>query len=221
MTVKSPDTGNKVLASTITSASAGNNCAGGSTDPRCATSATVLVPGLTIALTANTASTTPGATVGYTVTVTNSGQTAQAGAVVTDSLAGVLSDASYNSDASATNGQRVVRQPGPDLDRGPGGGGDCDGHLLGDGQEPRPGDKLLVDKVTSAAAGSNCPAGGTDPRCSSSIPVLVPGLEIAASAGPATTAPGAVVHYTVTVTNSGHHGPHRGDVYRPAGRRAG
>ena len=36
VTVNNPDTGNKILASTVTSATAGSNCASGSTDSRCA-----------------------------------------------------------------------------------------------------------------------------------------------------------------------------------------
>ena len=35
VTVNNPDTGNKILASTITSATAGSNCPAGSTDPAC------------------------------------------------------------------------------------------------------------------------------------------------------------------------------------------
>ena len=35
VTVNNPDTGNKILASTLTSASAGGNCGAGSTDPAC------------------------------------------------------------------------------------------------------------------------------------------------------------------------------------------
>ena len=111
VTVNSPDTGNKSLASTVTSATAGSNCASGSTDARCASTVTVLVPGLTIALTANSASTTPGSAVGYTVTVTNSGQTPYTGAALTDSLAGVLEDAAYNGDAAATAGAVTYASP--------------------------------------------------------------------------------------------------------------
>ena len=203
VTVNDPDTGNKVLASTITSASAGNNCASGSTDPRCATAVTVLVPGLTIALSANAASTTPGATVGYTVTVTNSGQTPQTGATFTDSLAGVLSDASYNGDASATAGSVSFTSPNLTWTGTLAVGAAATITFSVTVKNPDPGDKLMTSTVTSATVGSNCPAGGTDPRCISSVPVLVPGLEIAVSAGSATTTPGAVVHYTVTVTNSG------------------
>ena len=50
VTVNNPDTGNKVLASTITSATSGTNCFAGSTDARC--TATVTVQGLTITSTA-------------------------------------------------------------------------------------------------------------------------------------------------------------------------
>ena len=39
---------------------------------------------------------------GYTVTVTNSGPAAYTGASFTDALGGLLDDATYNGDASAT-----------------------------------------------------------------------------------------------------------------------
>ncbi len=203
VTVNSPDTGNKILSSTITSASAGSNCASGSTDPQCSTATTVLVPGLTITLTANTASTTPGATVGYTVTVTNSGQTPYTGATFTNSLAGVLTDARYNGDASATAGTVSFASPNLTWNGNLAVGATATITFSVTVNNPDTGDKLLASTVTSATAGSNCAAGSTDPRCSSSIPVLVPGLNIALSAGSATTTPGAVVPYTVTVTNSG------------------
>ena len=118
VTVNNPDTGNKSLASTITSATAGSNCASGSTDPRCASTVTVLVPGLTIAVSANTGTATPGSVVQYTVTVTNSGQTAYTGAAFSDSLSGLLDDVSYNGNATATAGHRRLHQPVPDLDAG-------------------------------------------------------------------------------------------------------
>ena len=72
----------------------------------------MLVPALTITKVADTATTTPGATVGYTITVANTGQTPYTGATVTDALAGVLDDAGYNSDATATTGDGR-RSPAP------------------------------------------------------------------------------------------------------------
>ena len=203
VTVNNPDTGNKILASTITSTSAGNNCASGSTDARCASSVTVLIPGLTIALTANTASTTPGSTVGYTVTVTNSGQTAYTGATFTDSLAGVVEDAVYNANAAATTGTVAYASPNLTWTGNLAVGATATITFTVTVNNPDTGDKVLASTITSATAGSNCASGSTDTRCASSIPDLVPGLAITATAASATTTPGAVVHYTVTVTNSG------------------
>src|ERR1700733_3816926 len=97
VTVNNPDTGNKTLVSKVTSATSSSNCASGSTDARC--SSTVGVPILTIALTATPASTTPGSVVSYTIAITNSGAVAYTGAALTDSLSGVLDDATYNGDA--------------------------------------------------------------------------------------------------------------------------
>ena len=203
VTVSNPDTGNKILASTLTSVTAGSNCASGSTDTRCANAVTVLVPGLTIALTASPGTPTPGTVVQYTITVTNSGQTAYTGAALTDSLSEVLDNASYNANAAATAGS--VSYSSPNLT--------WTGNLAVAAvatitfsvtvNNPDNGDKLLANTVTSATGGSNCPAGSTDSRCTSSVQVLVPGLAISVSAGAPATAPGARVLYTVTVTNTG------------------
>ena len=203
MTVSNPDTGNKVLASTITSATAGSNCAAGSTDARCATSVTVLVPGLTIAVSASTGTATPGSVVQYTVTVTNSGQTAYTGAAFTDSLSGVLDDAAYNGDAAATAGTVGFTSPNLTWTGNLAVGAAATITFSVTVNNPDTGDKVLAQTVTSAAAGSNCAAGSTDARCSVTVVVLVPGLTIAQTASPGTATPGSVVHYTVTVTNSG------------------
>ena len=53
VTVNSPDTGSKVMANTVTSATPGSNCASGSGNAAC--TATVTVSGLTIVKTANVA----------------------------------------------------------------------------------------------------------------------------------------------------------------------
>ena len=79
----------------------------------------------------------------------------------------------------------------------------------------------MTSTLTSAAAGNNCPAGSTDPRCTATVNVLLPGLTIVKSADVTTTSPGAVVHYTVTVTDTGQTALHRRHVHRPAGRGAG
>ena len=120
----------------------------------------------------------------YTITVTNSGQSAYTGAALTDSLSGVLDDASYNNDATVTAGPGWVTYSSPNLA--------WSGNLAVGAvstitfsvtvSNPDTGDKLLATTVTSATAGSNCPAGSTDSRCTSSIQVLVPGLAISVSA---------------------------------------
>ena len=203
VTVNNPDTGNKVLASTITSATVGSNCASGSTDTRCATSVTVLVPGLTIVNSAGVASTTPGSVVRFTVTITDTGQTSYTGISVTDSLSGLVDDAAYDGDASATAGS--VSYASPVLT--------WTGSLVAGAvvtvtfsvtvKAVDTGDKILGTTVSTAAAGSNCGAGGTDARCSSSVPVLIPGLDLTVTAGTSSAAPGSVVGYTIVAVNTG------------------
>ena len=88
-------------------------------------------------------------------------------------------------------------------------------------KNPDTGDKILVNTVTSATAGSNCPAGSTDARCTATVHGAGAGPSIAVSAGASTTTPGSVVHYTVTVTNSGQT-PYTGAAFTdPLGGRAG
>jgi len=59
----------------------------------------------------------------------------------------------------------------------------------------------LSTTVASAATGSNCPAGATDPRCATQVTVSE--LIIVNTADTATTTPTADVGYTVTATNAG------------------
>ena len=210
VTVAGSDTGNGVLSNTVTSATAGSNCPNGGTDPRC--TATVTVASLSIVKTASVSTTTPGATVGYTIVVTNTGPTAYTGATFTDQLGGVLSDASYNGDATAVafggGSGGVVSFASPNLT--------WTDNLLAvhavvtitysvTVHNPDMGDKLLANTVVSATPGSNCAAGSTDVSCSALVPDLVPGLDIVASAVPATSppTPGTKVNYTITVTNTG------------------
>ncbi|MGP0025939.1 MAG: beta strand repeat-containing protein, partial [Streptosporangiaceae bacterium] len=201
VTVSNPDTGNKILASTITSTTTGSDCAAGSTDSRCAVSVPVAI--LTITATPSTTSTTPGSTVSYTITVTNAGQSAYTGATFTDPLTGVLDDASYNGDATATVGNVSYTSPNLTWTGNLAVGATATITFSVTVSNPDTGNKILASTITSATAGGNCAAGSTDPRCATSVTVLVPGLTIAVSASTGTTTPGSVVQYTVTVTNSG------------------
>ena len=47
--------------------------------------------------------------------------------------------------------------------------------------------------------GNNCPSGGTDPRCTSTLPVLLPGLTITKAADTTFVVPGGTAGYTITV----------------------
>jgi uncharacterized repeat protein (TIGR01451 family) len=199
--VSNPDSGNGTLASTITSATAGNNCPSGGTDSRCTT--TVTVSGLTITNTASASSPTPGSTVRYTITVTNSGQTAFTGAAISDSLSGVLDDASYNGDAAATVGAVSVASPNLTWTGNLAAGASATITFSVTIASPDTGDKTLTAVVTSATPGSNCPSGGTDSRCTATVTVLTPGLTITKTADVSTTLPGSVVHYTITVADTG------------------
>ena len=218
-TVNNPDTGDKSLVSTVTSTSTASNCAAGSTDSRFANTVTVLVPGLTITLTASTgtptvtdlipaltitktatvSTTAPGSAVGYTITVADTGQTPYAGAQVTDTLAGVLGDAAYNGDASASNSDAsasagTVGFASPVLtwtgDLSPGNVVTITYSVTVD--DPDTGGRILANTAVSPDPGSDCPAGSTDPRCGVTVPVIAGALSITApiSANLGATAPG-------------------------------
>ena len=93
VTIDNPDTGDLILANTVTSAAAGSNCPAGSADPRCTVTLTVVnAATLTItaaAAAAGTAAPVAGGVVDYTITIGNSGVSAYAGANVTVPLSGV------------------------------------------------------------------------------------------------------------------------------------
>ncbi len=202
-TVNNPDSGDKVLATTITSPTSGSNCPSGGTDPACGTSVTVLVPALTIVMTSGVSTTTPGSTVGYTVTVTNSGQTPYTGASVAIAMGGTLDDATYNGNAAASAGSVSFTSPvltwTGDLALGASATITYSVTVI----NPDTGNRAMTTAITSAAAGNNCPSGGTDPRCASTVQVLLPGLTLTVSANSASTTAGSTVQYTVVANNTG------------------
>ncbi|WP_256788232.1 putative Ig domain-containing protein [Frankia sp. AvcI1] len=203
LTVKNPDTGNKVLTTIVSSATQGSTCPVGNALPACTSTVPVLTPGLAITNTADVSTMTPGGTITYTVSLANTGETAYTGTTVTSSLAGVLSDATYNADATASTGTVVYSAPNLTWTGSLAAGASATITYTVTVLDPDPGDKLLINAVTSPAIGSNCPVGGSAPACTAVVQVLVPDLTIAKTASSATTTPGGVVTYTVTVTNSG------------------
>jgi uncharacterized repeat protein (TIGR01451 family) len=152
-----------------------------------------------------------GSPVTYTITVANTGETAYTPAIpatFTDSLAGVLDDATYNSDAVA-----ALSTGGP-----VGSFAFSDGTLVWSGSLalgasarityslstllPGTGDHSLANTALSSSPGANCKT-GADPRCSSTVTVLVPRLDITKTVDTAQVVAGGVVRYTITATNAG------------------
>ena len=201
VTVNNPDTGGKVLINTVASSAVGSTCPPGTTSSPCQITIPVLTPALTIVKTASTATAAPGQTVTYTITVTDSGQTPYTGATLTDPLAGVLDDATYNNDAAATAGS--VSYASPNLT--------WTGNLVLGGtatitysvtvNNPDTGNGILAGTITSPTVGSTCPVGNLRPRCTATVDVS--GLTIVNTASTPVTTPGGVVGYTITATNSG------------------
>ncbi len=204
LTVKNPDPGNKVLTGTLASTALGNNCPPGGTDTRCVAYLPVLLPGLTLAKTADTTWTVPGGTVNYTITVHNTGQTAYVGATVSDTLVGVLDDATY-SPAVTTASSGVVSYSAPVLtwtgDLAVGATATIGYSVVA--RSPATGDKTMINPVSSTEVGSTCAPASGGVACRSTVEVLTPGLTIVSAASAATTVPGATVSYTITATNTG------------------
>ena len=165
-----------------------------------------LIPALTITKTADTRSTAPDGPVHYTITVTDTGQTAYAGAALTDSLTGVLGDAAYDHDAAATAG--AVSFTSPDLT--------WTGDLAAGAtatitysvtvNHTITGTLILANTVSSGTPGSNCPPGSPDPQCSVTVAIVTGFLSITApgSADLGTAAPGGTASArlgTVQVTD--------------------
>src|SRR5581483_6981631 len=203
-TVNNPDTGGKILTDTITSTTPGNNCPTDNGNPSCTTTTTILTPQLTLIKSSDVRDVLQGGTVHYTVAVSNTGQIPYTGATFSDDLTGILDDATYNNDATATTGTATYNN----------------NTLTWTGNlpvaatatitysitvnNPDTGNKTLADTLSSTTSGNNCPAGGTDTRCSTSVNVdISTTLTITKTADAGSAAPGAAVHYTTTVTNSG------------------
>ena len=106
----------------------------------------------------------------YTVTIADTGQTPYTGASVADDLTGVLDDAAYNGDASATAGSVSFATPALTWTGSLNPGDSATVTFSVTVNNPDTGNKVLSTVVTSAATGSNCPSGSTDARCAATVP---------------------------------------------------
>ncbi len=105
-----PDTGNHLLASTVTSATAGSNCPAGGTDPRC--TATVPVSDLVIDFTVSASTVTPGGTLVYTATFTNTGQTPYFGISVSTGTVALAANVTSDGNVTASSGTLSIGATG-------------------------------------------------------------------------------------------------------------
>ncbi|WP_157521701.1 DUF7507 domain-containing protein [Herbidospora cretacea] len=198
LTVKNPDTGNKIVRGTLVADAPGSSCPTGGTDPACTARIDVLIPALTITTTPDTTTQEPGGVVHYTTTITNSGQTPYTGISVTDDLTGLLDDAVYGDDASATSGAVSFATPQLTWTGNLPVGATATVTYSVTVRDPDPGDKQLINGVTSAAPGSTCVT-----ACMSRVVVLTPALTVDTSADRQTAVPGDTVTFTTTITNTG------------------
>jgi uncharacterized repeat protein (TIGR01451 family) len=210
-TVRSPDPGDKTMSTTVVAAYPGSTCKPDTTNSACTAVVSVLIPQLSLHKTASSPTTTPGSVVGYTIVVSNTGQTAYTGAVVDDSLAGVLADAAYDGNAAVVGGGTltytgsVLRWTGDLLI-----GATATITYSVTVDDPDTGDKHLTNSVASAEAGSTCPPGSTANGCSTSVDVLVPRLVVTKTADTSVVTAGGTVAYTITLANTGE------TAYEPA-----
>ncbi|MFB9926718.1 hypothetical protein ACFORO_07400 [Amycolatopsis halotolerans] len=169
VTVNNPVKGDHTLANVVTSETPGTNCPPGSKDPRCGT--TTPVAGLILAKKASVTEAKAGDQVTYTVTATNTGQTALKDATFADDLTGVLGNAAYNNDATASTGSVTYAAPRltwtGDLPVGATATVTYSVKVktpIGDGQS-------LRNVITSTTPGTNCPDASADPRCKTTTPL--------------------------------------------------
>ncbi|MGM7697928.1 DUF6923 family protein [Microbacterium sp. A84] len=193
VTVNDPATGDGTLTNAVIPDGPGGKC---DPDAECVASTPVL--SYSVDKAADVASVMPGDQVTYTVTVTNTGQadyTDAAPASFTDDLTAVLDDAVYNDDASsgaAVEGA-VLSWSGA--------------LVVGETvtvtysvtvNDPISGDQMLDNAVVPTSPGGSCVA--TD-GCVTQTPVA--SYTVNKQVDAATSLPGGVVTYSITVTNTG------------------
>ncbi len=123
---------------------------------------------------------------------------------MTNDLTGILTDAVYDGDATATVG--TITDASPVLtwtgDLAPGDSAVMTFTVTVN--NPDTGDKQLpLTPVASTDPGSTCPPGSANPDCTAIVTDLIPALTIIKTANVASAAPGTAVDYTITVDDTG------------------
>lgn len=194
VTVKDPDTGNKLLRNVVTP-KAGIDCVSCTTEHP--------VPGIHFEKTSDVTVAHPGETVTYTVNVQNTGNVAYTNpgypAQVSDPLTGVLDDADFVA-GSATNGA-VFDGDSVDWVGALAVGATTSFSFQVVVKDPNTGDNELLNRITSPTPGNNCPEASTDPDCDANVLVQSYTVEKATPEEPVVR--GDVVFYTITIKNTG------------------
>ncbi|MFE0176132.1 hypothetical protein ACFWZ2_27795 [Streptomyces sp. NPDC059002] len=201
---KLPAGGDRNLVNTVSSDVPGGNCPAGSPEPEC--TVTVGVSDLSLRKSASPRLPKPGEKVTYTVEVRNGGTAPYRDYAFSDDLSGVLDDAEWNGDATASSG------PAPAFDaRGrkltwtgdvPAGGTVTFTYSVTADRLPR-GDAHLKNRVTSAEPGANCPQGAAKPGPECLTGGGLPRLRVEQHADGAAARRGERVAYVATITNTG------------------
>ncbi|MCX5535279.1 hypothetical protein OG785_32610 [Streptomyces sp. NBC_00006] len=155
---------------------------------------------LDITKSADTATAKAGDKVTYTVKVTNHSADDVSGAEVSDDLSGVLDDAAYNGDATASSGSVSYDDPNLKWSGDIPAGETVTITYSATVNSPDKGDHQLTNTVTGPGD-SNCAKGSDDTDCQTLVPVAE--LQIAKTSDADKVKPGDKVTYTVTVKNVG------------------
>ncbi|MER5866516.1 hypothetical protein [Kitasatospora sp. NPDC002040] len=206
VTVRANATDGAALRNTVVS-NTGTNCATGSTDPDCSTSVPIVVVKVAVTKTSAPAAPLPGDKVTYTITAVNSGSTAYAGATIGDDLSGVLGGADYNNDATGKDGSGAVltapTYTAPRLSWTgpvPAGGRVVISYTV-TVKNPVPAGKTTLTNAVTTNIPGQCPAGSTDPNCTTVT--KLPRLDVTKTAAPNPAKVGDTITYTVTARNTG------------------
>ncbi|MGJ6965453.1 hypothetical protein ACSDR0_26455 [Streptosporangium sp. G11] len=144
----------------------------------------------------------PGQKVTYTVKLRNTGATGRPDLTFTDDLSGLLDDASFDHDQSATSGTVSFAEPRVTW-TGDVAAGQTVTVTYGVTVNDPPAGDLRLSGGLVGPEGSNCEAGSIDPACGNLGAPGLPLLYVLMTADRETAGPGQVVAYTITVGNVG------------------
>ncbi|WP_440070603.1 hypothetical protein [Streptosporangium sp. OZ121] len=159
--------------------------------------------GVEITKTASPILAKPGQKVTYTIRLRNTGDTGRSNFTFTDDLSGLLDDAHFDHDQSATSG--TVSFTAPEVTwTGDVAAGQTVTVTYGVTVDDPPAGDLRLSGELVGPEGSNCAAGSADPACGNLGAPGLPLLYVLMTADRETAAPGQVVTYTITVGNVGN-----------------